>query len=121
MAFTRRSGTSGLDVSTSVTDGVVVLSVAGTIDLLTAPAFAQHIDTALDDAAAALVVRLDDVDLLASSGLRVLIQAHRKAGDTRFLVVADGPATSRPMEITGVHRIVPLYATLDDALLALQE
>lgn len=120
MAFTRRSATSGLDVSTSVTDGVVVLSVAGTIDLLTAPAFAQHIDTALDDASA-LVVRLDDVDLLASSGLRVLIQAHRKAGDTRFLVVADGPATSRPMEITGVHRIVPLYATLDDALLALQE
>ena len=121
MAFRRRPGASGLDVSTSTTDGVAILSVAGTVDLLTAPDLARHIDTALAEAPRAVVVRLDDVDLLASSGLRVLIQAHRSARPTPVIVVADGPATSRPMEITGVHRIVPLYPTLDDGLAALQE
>jgi hypothetical protein len=34
--------------------------------------------------------------------------------------VADGPATSRPLKLVGIADIVPLFATLDDALAALR-
>jgi hypothetical protein len=37
----------------------------------------------------------------------------------RFAVVADGPATSRPLKLVGVAEIVGLHATLDEALAAL--
>ena len=34
-------------------------------------------------------------------------------------MVADGPATSRPIQITGVDDYVPLYATANAAMAAL--
>jgi len=34
-------------------------------------------------------------------------------------VVADGPATSRPLRLVGIADIIDLYATLDEALAAL--
>jgi anti-sigma B factor antagonist len=34
-------------------------------------------------------------------------------------VVADGPATSRPLKLVGVTDVVDLYATLDEALAVL--
>ena len=56
----------------------------------------------------------------ASAGLEVLVNAHRLAGSgTRLAVVADGPATSRPIQITGVDDYVPLFATANAAMAAL--
>jgi hypothetical protein len=50
-------------------------------------------------------------------GLEVLVSAHRSAPPTtQVAVVADGPATSRPIRITGVDQIVPLYPTLQQAV-----
>jgi len=34
-------------------------------------------------------------------------------------VVADGPATSRPLKLVGIAEVVGLHATLDEALAAL--
>ncbi len=60
------------------------------------------------------------VEFLASAGMGVLIAAQDElAPDTRFAVVADGPATSRPLKLVGVTDVVDLYATLDEALTAL--
>jgi len=65
----------------------------------------------------ALIVDLSRVDFLASAGMTVLIAAHREvAPSARFGVVADGPATSRPLKIIGIDTIVDVYRTLDDAL-----
>jgi anti-sigma B factor antagonist len=45
------------------------------------------------------------------------MEAHNKTGDTvRFAVVADGPATSRPLKITGIADLIAMHASLDDAL-----
>jgi hypothetical protein len=37
----------------------------------------------------------------------------------QFAVVADGPATSRPLKLVGISEVVGLHATLDEALAAL--
>jgi hypothetical protein len=50
----------------------------------------------------------------------VLIAAQDElAPAVGFAVVADGPATSRPLKLVGVTDVVDLYATLDEALGAL--
>jgi anti-sigma B factor antagonist len=38
------------------------------------------------------------------------------AMSVRFGIVADGAATSRPIRLLGINRILTLYPTLDDAL-----
>jgi hypothetical protein len=34
-------------------------------------------------------------------------------------VVAEGPATSRPLKLLGIADIIPLYSTVDEAVAAL--
>jgi anti-sigma B factor antagonist len=96
---------------------VVVVSVAGEVDMLTAPTLAEKLRTAARQDAVALIVDLSRVQFLASAGMNVLIATHRDiSACTRFAVVADGPATSRPLTMIGIDTVVALYRTLDDAL-----
>jgi anti-sigma B factor antagonist len=109
-------------ITTSVAHraGVAVVSVGGEIDLSTAPAFEAAINGALDDDPPVLVIELSDVSFLASVGLRVLVAAHEKVSKSAQLaIVANSPATSRPIQLTGLDKIISLYPTLNDALNAL--
>lgn len=87
--------------------------------MLTSSQLEVAINAALDQRPAAVVVDFTDVEFLASAGMGVLVAAHDKAGpEVGFSVVADGPATSRPLKLVGVAEIVNLYPTLDGALAA---
>jgi anti-sigma B factor antagonist len=95
----------------------VVLSVFGTLDMLTAPNLDIAVNNALREGPAALIIDLTDVDFLASHGMGVLIAAHHRAGsDIAFLVVADGPTTARPLTLTGIYEIIDIHPTLSQAL-----
>ncbi|OOK76118.1 putative stage II sporulation protein [Mycobacterium kansasii] len=60
------------------------------------------------------------MDFLASAGMTVLVTANAQVvAPTRFAVVADGPATSRPIKLMGIDSVFPLYLTLDSALSSL--
>ena len=99
---------------------VSVVSVAGTVDMLTAPQLEEAIGAAAKSSPPAVVVDLTAVEFLASAGMGVLVAAHEEFSPAvRFVVVADGPATSRPLKLVGIADVVGLYATLDDALAAL--
>lgn len=98
-------------------DQAVVLNVSGEVDMLSAPQLAEAIHTALAAAPAALIVDLSKVDFLASAGMTVLVTAQAEVvPPTRFAVVANGPATSRPIKLMGLDGILSLYSTLDSAL-----
>lgn len=89
--------------------------------MLTAPQLEDALRAAVANKPESLVVDLTGVEFLASAGMGVLVAAHDSAGEgTRFCVVADGPSTSRPLKLVGIADIVPLYATLDEALEALR-
>jgi anti-sigma B factor antagonist len=103
-------------VTTRSVGDVVVVSVSGTLDALTSPNLTESLDTALSKSPPAVIVDLSQVDFLASAGMSALVDAHDKANGSRFGVVADGPATSRPMTLVGLDAIVSLYPTLDAAL-----
>ena len=101
-------------------DGVNVVAVTGVVDMLTAPELEKAIAEAAESSPAAVVVDMTEVEFLASAGMGVLIAAQDElAPAIRFAVIADGPATSRPLKLVGVTDVVDLYATLDEALTAL--
>ncbi|EJZ05693.1 STAS domain-containing protein [Mycolicibacterium vaccae] len=100
-------------------DRTAVVGVSGVVDMLTSPQLETAIDTALGQQPTAVVIDFTDVEFLASAGMGVLVAAHDKAGDdVTISVVADGPATSRPLKLVGIADIVRLYPNLDEALAA---
>lgn len=105
------------EVDQNETDGAVVLAVAGEVDMLSAPQLAEAIHTALVAKPAALIIDLTKVEFLASAGLSVLVNGQAEAvPPTKFAVVADGPATSRPIKLMGIDSLLSLHRTLDNAL-----
>ncbi|MFW0151124.1 STAS domain-containing protein [Mycobacterium sp. smrl_JER01] len=100
-------------------DRTAVVGVSGVVDMLTSPQLETAIDAALKEQPAAVVIDFTDVEFLASAGMGVLVAAHDKAGEgVTISVVADGPATSRPLKLVGIADIVTLYPSLDEALAA---
>lgn len=100
-------------------EGVAVVSIGGEIDLSTAPAFEAAITGALDDDPSVIVIDVSEVSFMASVGLRILAATHEKVGESAHVaIVANTPATNRPLQMTGLDQVLALYPTLDDALTA---
>jgi anti-sigma B factor antagonist len=114
------SGNEPITTSVTYRDGIAVLTVGGEVDLATVEAVDAAVAVALTQEPSALVIDLSGVQFLASAGLQALVAARETAGESAdFAVVANGPATSRPIQLTGLDQIFSLYPTLDDALAAL--
>ena len=109
-------------ITTSVEhrDGIAVIVVGGEIDLVTAPALETAVTDVLAENPSALIIELSAVDFMGSIGLKILVTTRQQIdAPARFAVVANGPATSRPIELTGLDKTLPLYPTLDEAVTAL--
>lgn len=106
----------GCDITEEWFDRTAVIAVSGALDMLTSPQLDAAISTSLQKSPSALIVDLSDVDFLASSGMGVLVAARDKVnGRIKFGVVANGPATSRPLKLVGLADMIGLYPTLDEA------
>jgi len=103
-------------------DGLAVVSVGGSVDMLTAPGLSEAIDGALAKKPKGLIVDLSKVEFLGSAGISVLMKARDTLGDaTPFCVVADGPATHRPLTLLGINELMTLCRRLVDAVIKLTD
>ncbi len=110
---------SSLDLRIRSIDGVVVLTACEELDALNAPQLAERFTLSLTNTQiAAVVVNLLNLQFLASAGMTVLLEGQRTSSqlDKRFNVVADGPATSRPMKMVGLDQEINLHSNLESAL-----
>lgn len=100
-------------------DSVTVVVVDGIVDAITAPRLDAAIAAAAATGPAAIVVDLSAVEFLASSGMGVLAAAHADLPPAvQLVIVADGPATSRPLKLVGIADLVAVFAALEEALAA---
>jgi anti-sigma B factor antagonist len=97
---------------------VVVVSLRGDLDLLTAPVLHERLWPLLGQADRALVVDLSDVGFLGSAGLAELAAAHDTATrkGVRIVVVANARAVLRPLEITGLHTMFEIFDSVESVL-----
>lgn len=106
-----------LRVTVETQGPIVVLAVAGEVDMLTAAQLEQAIRTELAGQPQILVIDLSKVEFLASAGMNVLLSARDAAADTtRFRVVATGNVTLRPLRIAGLTEYIAVFESLDAAL-----
>ena len=98
---------------------IEVLSVAGVVDMLTASQLEDAIAAAGQKSPQGVIVDLGAVDFLASAGMGILVAARDELpSSVQLSIVADGPATSRPLKLVGIADLIGVYATLDQALAA---
>ena len=111
------AGTATLTVLTVARDELVILTVQGSIDVLTAPQLTGAVDAALTGEPRGLIIDLTATEFLASAGMSALAAAHDAIAPTGlFGVVAGGPSTSRPLQLVGLDQTLILYPTLQQAI-----
>lgn len=111
---------SPLVVSQRKVDGIVVVEVAGEIDLDTAPDLDTALRVALREAGAGgCIADLTHVTFLSSRGLTTLLNATQAAEERREplrIVVDSNRPVIRPIEITGLDEVLSLFHTVDEAM-----
>jgi anti-anti-sigma factor len=93
-----------LTIDASREGDVAVLVLRGELDPHTAPRLRAQIDSAVDDGAHDVVLDLAGLGFIDSSGLRVIISAHKEAGERggRLVLRSPSPTAKRLLDITGL-------------------
>jgi anti-sigma B factor antagonist len=109
-----------LRTDVSEVEGWTVVTVHGEIDVATSPTLRERLIDLVNDGATRLVLDLETVDFLDSTGLGTIVsllkRVRTQGGDLRL--VCTEARIRRLFEITGLDKAVPLHASLDDAIAA---
>jgi anti-sigma B factor antagonist len=102
--------------------GVRVLGLQGPIDVSQAMDLRDGLGQQIDGPGARVVLDLTDVTFIDSSGIGVLVGAHRKAdaAGAMFALAGARATVGRVFELTRTNRLLRIYASVDEALAALQ-
>lgn len=107
-----------LRVDTRDDRGCAVVAVAGELDVYSVPRLQSELRRVMATGRFTVVVDLTDVAFMDSSGLGVLVSAHKRMLAVRgtLRVVTDQPLVLKLLRITSLAGVLAVYPTLDAAL-----
>lgn len=113
-----RMAAENLHVVTRYEADRVVLELHGELDLLAAPMLASELERADSDHKELVVLDLEDLQFIDSSGLRVILAAHAEvtAAGQAFAITPGTAQVQRLLSIAGVNEHLQTIATPDAAL-----
>ena len=105
----------GIDVHK--VDAWAVVDVKGEIDVYTAPKLREKLIELVADGSYDVVVNLEGVDFLDSTGLGVLVGALKrvKAHDGSLSLVCTQDKILKIFKITGLTKVFPIYESVEQA------
>lgn len=105
----------GLEVSER--GGWSVLSVSGEVDVATAPRLRERLVGLVGEGRTQIVVDLEQVDFIDSTGLGVLVGALKRVrtNDGDLALVCTGARILKVFEITGLTKVFAIHRSVDDA------
>ena len=107
------------DVKTDkVDDSTYVISLAGEVDLYTAPEFKQQLLQVISDGAKNVIVDFSDTTFIDSTTLGVLVGGVKRLrqNDGQLSLVCSDRNITKIFEITGLDRVFTIYSTRDEAV-----
>jgi anti-sigma B factor antagonist len=109
-----------LTVQTEQRGDVVVVSVAGELDMATAPQLQDQITDLIDRGRCRIVFDLAGVSFCDSTGLSVFVRAKNGCDDVGGVVRLAAPQRGvlRILEVSGLVEVLQTYPTVDEAVAA---
>lgn len=110
-----------MEISESIIEHYVIVSVTGRIDSYTAPQFSDSLKALHQRGAHRIIINLKDVVYVSSAGLRVLIDLHkmRKYSNLGELVLVNVPP--RIFETLELAGFTPLFRFFPDVETAVRK
>jgi anti-sigma B factor antagonist len=96
---------------------VAVLAVSGEVDVATVPRLREQLHGLVASGTPRIVVDLDAVDFLDSTGLGVLVGALKRvrANGGELALVCTAPRIRKVFEVTGLTKVFALFDSVDEA------
>ena len=106
-----------LSLATRTVSDHVVLEVGGEIDVYTAPKLRERLMEIIGDGQLHVVVDLSRVDFLDSTGLGVLVGAHRRlrARDGALELVCPHERLVKVFRIAGLENVLDIHPSVEEA------
>jgi anti-sigma B factor antagonist len=106
-----------LGLDTRTVDGHAVVDVKGEIDVYTAPKLREKLIELVSDGSYNVIVNLEGVDFLDSTGLGVLVGALKrvKAHDGSLSLVCTQDKILKIFKITGLTKVFPIHDSVEEA------
>ena len=106
----------GLEVSEQ--GGWAVLAVSGEVDVATAPRLREQLIELVNSGSNRIVVDLENVEFLDSTGLGVLVGALKRVrmSDGELALVCTAARILKVFEITGLTKVFPMRSTVAEAV-----
>jgi anti-sigma B factor antagonist len=103
-------------------DSTYVISLAGEVDLYTAPEFKQQLLEVIGQGAKQVVVDFSNTTFIDSTTLGVLVGGVKRlrTNDGQLSLVCNDRNITKIFEITGLDRVFTIYPTRDEALEQIQ-
>ena len=107
-----------LKIGTRQDNGRTVMAVAGEIDVYTAPTLREQLSQLVADGHYHLVLDLEEVAFLDSTGLGVLVGGLKRvrAHEGSLALVCSQERILKVFRITGLTKVFPIHASVADAL-----
>jgi anti-sigma B factor antagonist len=98
--------------------GTILLLVGGEVDMLSSPTLRDSIASALSGTHQRLIIDLDHVEFLGTSGLAALVEARAsaQAGGTELWLVCSRRQVLRPLQIAGLIQLFQVAGSTAAAL-----
>jgi anti-anti-sigma factor len=104
-------------------EGVKVVQLRGPIDVSSAMQLRDLLGHQIDSPAARVLLDMSEVTLIDSSGIGILVTAHRRAAGqgAAFALAGANASVGRVFELTRTNKLLQIHPTVDEALAALRE
>ena len=107
------------DITTEqLDDGRYVISLAGEVDLYTAPEFKQQLLEVISQGAHTVIVDFTDTTFIDSTTLGVLVGGVKRlrSNDGQLSLVCSDRNITKIFEITGLDRVFTIHSTRQEAV-----
>ena len=107
-----------LDLESTQRGATSILTLRGEVDVYTAPRLRQAIVDLVDAGSPRVVVDMENVDFLDSTGLGVLVEGWKRARarESDLAVVATQDKILKIFDITGLNKWLAIHRTVDEAV-----
>src|SRR3954468_20853269 len=113
-------GSVDLSLSTRTVGDRTIVEVGGEIDVYTAPKLREQLVELVNDGSYHLVVDMEGVDFLDSTGLGVLVGGLKRvrAHEGSLRLVCNQERILKIFRITGLTKVFPIHTSVEEAVAA---